>query len=93
LGLTLEGDRLRFAPCLPPAWNEFAVRYRYRETYYEIVVRRAESASDDDHDAARVIIDGALQEGAFAFLVDDQQEHRIDVHVASRRPVPQMSVA
>jgi cyclic beta-1,2-glucan synthetase len=93
LGITLEGDRLRFAPCLPPTWNEFAVRYRYRETYYEIVIRRAESASDDEHDAARVIFDGALQEGTFAFLVDDQQEHRIDVHVASRRPVPQMSFA
>ena len=32
-GLNLEGNRLRLAPCLPPAWNEFAMRYRYRETY------------------------------------------------------------
>ena len=74
-------------------WNEFAVRYRYRETYYDIVVQRTEKVSDDDADAARVTVDGALQEGAFALLVDDQQEHRVDVHVASRRPVPQMSFA
>ena len=93
LGLMLEGDRLRFAPCLPPTWNEFAVRYRYRETYYEIVVRRTEMMGDEDSDAARVTIDGVLQEGAFAFLVDDQQEHRVDVHVASRRSVSQMSFA
>jgi len=93
LGLTLEGDRLRFAPCLPPTWNEFAVRYRYRETYYEIVVRRTEMMGDEDSDAARVTIDGVLQEGAFAFLVDDQLEHRVDVCVASRRSVSQMSFA
>ena len=32
LGLNLEVDRLRFAPCLPPEWNELALHYRYRET-------------------------------------------------------------
>ncbi len=38
LGLNLEADRLRLAPCLPPEWNEFSLRYRYRETQYHIVV-------------------------------------------------------
>jgi cyclic beta-1,2-glucan synthetase len=89
LGLTLEGDRLRFAPCLPPEWNEFSVRYRYRETYYEIVVRRTKGVSDGGSGAARVTLDGALQEGAFAFLVDDRKEHHVDVHVAATRPVSQ----
>ncbi len=93
LGVTLEGDRLRFTPCLPPQWNEFALRYRYRETYYDIVIQRTEKVSDDDVDAARVTVDGASQEGAFALLVDDQQEHRVVVHIASRRPVPQMNFA
>ena len=46
LGLNLEADRLRLAPCLPPEWNGFSVRYRYRETLYHIVVSRSESAGD-----------------------------------------------
>ena len=33
LGLKLEVDRLRFAPCLPAEWKSFKVHYRYRETF------------------------------------------------------------
>jgi cellobiose phosphorylase len=33
LGLRLEAERLRFAPCLPSHWNGFTLRYRYRETF------------------------------------------------------------
>src|SRR5947199_10224873 len=40
LGLTLHVDRLYLAPCLPPDWKEFALRYRHGKTYYDIVVRR-----------------------------------------------------
>ena len=40
LGLTLEGDKLRLAPCLPANWPGFKLRYRYRDTLYRIVVMR-----------------------------------------------------
>jgi cellobiose phosphorylase len=91
LGLKLEVDRLRFAPCLPPEWNRFALRYRYRETYYDIAVRRTDMEGGEELDAATVIVDGVAQEGAFILLADDRQEHRVDVRVPSRCPVPQMS--
>src|SRR5437764_8733658 len=42
LGVQLEVDRLRFAPCLPLEWHQFSLRYRYHETYYHILVRRSE---------------------------------------------------
>ncbi|HEX5102885.1 MAG TPA: cyclic beta 1-2 glucan synthetase, partial [Pirellulaceae bacterium] len=32
LGLHLQVDKLRFAPCLPDDWTEFKIHYRYRET-------------------------------------------------------------
>ena len=32
LGLRLEGDKLRLAPCLPASWPGFKLRYRYRDT-------------------------------------------------------------
>ena len=38
LGLRLEVDKLRFAPCLPPEWKVFKLHYRYRETVYHIAV-------------------------------------------------------
>ena len=38
LGLRLEVDKLRVAPCLPADWKGFTLHYRYRETVYHITV-------------------------------------------------------
>jgi cellobiose phosphorylase len=93
LGLQLEVDRLRLAPCLPLLWNGFSLRYRYRETYYHIAVRRAEVKGGEELEAASVMVDGVAQEGAIVLLADDRQEHRVEVRVASRCPVPERSAA
>jgi cellobiose phosphorylase len=93
LGLRLEVDRLHFAPCLPPEWNEFALRYRFRETYYHVVVRRTAVEGDEELDAVSVIVDGIAQAGNAVLLADDGQEHRVEVRVPSRCPVPQMTSA
>jgi cyclic beta-1,2-glucan synthetase len=92
LGLNLEADRLRFAPCLPPTWNEFALHYRYRETCYRINVRRIEAEGDEELAAPSVMVDGVAQGGNFIVLADDRQEHHVEMRVPSRSPVPQMSV-
>ena len=92
LGLNLEVDRLRFAPCLPPEWNELALRYRYRETYYHIVVRRIETEGDAAMATVSVTVDGVPQPGNFVVLADDCQEHHVEVRIRSGRQVPQMSV-
>jgi len=93
LGLRLEVDRLRFAPCLPAEWNEFKLHYRYGETHYHIAVRRIEVEGSEDFDAARITVDGVAQEGQFVPLADDRKEHQVEVRVASRSQVPQMSSA
>ena len=93
LGVNLEVDRLRFAPCLPPEWNEFTMRYRYRDTSYHISVQRTGVLGDEELDAASVTVDGVAQEGNFLLLADDRQEHRVEVRLAARYPVPQMIVA
>jgi len=89
LGLSLEADRLRFAPCLPLEWNEFTIRYRYRETSYHISVQRAKVEADEDLEGTTVMVDGVAQEGNFLLLADDRQEHRVEVRVAARHPAPQ----
>ena len=78
LGLTLEVDRLRFAPSMPPDWNEFSIRYRYRETYYTIVVYRG-GASDGQ---VRVSLDESEQPDASISLIDDQVPHSVRVTIA-----------
>jgi cellobiose phosphorylase len=92
LGLRLEADRLHFAPCLPAKWKEFKVRYRYRETYYHITVWQAAGEGDEEIDTSSVTMDGATQDRKFIVLVDDRQEHRVDVRVGSRDPVTPMRI-
>jgi cellobiose phosphorylase len=93
LGLNVEADRLRFAPCLPPEWNAFTLRYRYRETYYHIAVRRTDVEGNGELAAVRVTVDGVAQDGNLIRLADDRQEHRVEVNVESRHPIPKMSPA
>jgi cellobiose phosphorylase len=93
LGLTLEADRLRFAPCLPPEWDEFTMRYRYRETSYHISVRRTEVEGGENIEGATVTVDGVAQEGPFVPLADDKQVHRVEVRVAATHRAPQSILA
>ena len=76
LGLRLEVDKLGFVPCLPQDWESFKVHYRYRETVYHITVLQVRDGS-----AASVTVDGAEQPDKTIPLVDDRQEHFVDVRI------------
>ena len=75
LGLRLEVDKLRFTPCLPADWPGFTMHYRYRETVYHITVQRP-PAEDGE---TRVTVDGVDQPDKTIPLVDDHQEHYVEV--------------
>jgi cellobiose phosphorylase len=77
LGLHLEVDCLRFAPCLPKEWPGFKIHYRYRETLYHIEVRNGGRGTI----ASRVIADGQEMSDGVIHLVDDRQAHHIEVDV------------
>ena len=61
LGITRDGSRLRFAPCLPASWPGFRIDYRRGEAVYEIAVTRAAHGGDGGADI-RVTIDGVVQQ-------------------------------
>jgi len=77
LGLKLEVDKLRFAPCLPADWETFKLHYRYRETVYHITVLQTH-ASDNK---TRVTVDGVEQQDEAVPLVDDRLEHAVEVRI------------
>jgi cyclic beta-1,2-glucan synthetase len=83
LGLTLDGDRLRFSPCLPADWKGFKVYYRYRETVYEIDVRQ----HTGDEGRTTVTVDGVPQSDHAIPLVDDHRDHAVGI-VSIRSPIP-----
>ena len=74
LGLRLEGDRLRLAPCLPADWETFKIHYRYRETVYHIVVAQTDAEM-------RLTVDGVERPDGAIPLVDDRRDHFVEVSV------------
>ncbi|MDO9288319.1 MAG: hypothetical protein Q7T83_05970, partial [Thermodesulfovibrionales bacterium] len=70
-------DKLRFEPCLPSDWESFKVHYRYRETLYHITVRQTPVGRGE----ASVTVDGVEQPDKAIPLVDDRQEHMVEVRI------------
>jgi len=77
LGLRLEVDKLRFAPCLPADWKAFKVHYRYRETVYHISVLQTRGGNGE----TSVTVDGVERPDRAIPLVDDRQEHSVEVRI------------
>jgi cellobiose phosphorylase len=75
LGLRLEVDKLHFAPCFPADWSGFKVHYRFRESVYHITVL----LSPDLDGELTVTTDGISQEDKTVKLVNDLQEHFVEL--------------
>jgi cellobiose phosphorylase len=84
LGLTLEVDRLRLAPCLPADWKAFKVRYRFRETVFHISVQQTPAGGA----GTRVTVDGVARHEDGIPLVDDRRDHSVEVRIPAPDPVP-----
>jgi cyclic beta-1,2-glucan synthetase len=81
LGFTKIGDTLRIEPCVPRNWREFAIRYRFGRTTYEILVRNPALLRQR---GSRVTLDGTLFRTNTIPLVDDGVVHSVVVDVAAR---------
>ena len=78
LGFRLRGASLVIDPCIPRAWRQFSVTFRYHSARYEIEV---DNPSGVTRGVARVEVDGApvpLGPGGLA-LADDGATHRVRV--------------
>jgi len=73
LGLRMSAGQLLFEPGLPAKWTSFKIRYRFRETFYHITVRRGGAKG------LRVLVDGVEQRPPAVTLVDDRRDHVVDV--------------
>ncbi len=81
LGLRLEVDTLRLAPCIPAHWKAFTVHYRYRGTVYHIGVLRTGAGNGEPG----VTVDGVERHDKAIPLVDDRQEHSVEVRIPAAR--------
>ena len=89
LGLHLEAEKLRFKPCLPAHWSSFKIHYRFRETQYHITVVQGPATAEGTADEISVTVDGTVSRDGAVPLVDDHEEHTVEVRIGSTRaPAP-----
>ncbi|OIQ88179.1 N,N'-diacetylchitobiose phosphorylase [mine drainage metagenome] len=89
LGLHLEIDHLRIAPCIPADWESYKIHYRYRDTVYHITIRCAGAKLGQ---VIRVKVDGIVIKGVGTDgimrtqdripLVDDHKEHNVELDLS-----------
>jgi cellobiose phosphorylase len=76
LGLKKTGDTLTMAPCIPEKWNEYSVRYRFKETMYLIRVRNPAAVQSG---VLQISLDGIALADPKIPLVNDQAWHHVDI--------------
>lgn len=71
LGLSRQGDKLRFRPQIPTNWPGFTMVYRYGRSEYHITVKRSKS------NERGLTLDGELVSGDEVQLVDNGRLHEV----------------
>jgi cellobiose phosphorylase len=74
LGLRRRGPRFAIVPCIPGSWDRFVVRWRHRQTLYEITV---ENPSRRNRGVKEAQLDGAPVDHRAIPLVDDGGVHYV----------------
>jgi len=80
LGLHVKVNILTFNPCIPAEWEHFKIHYRFRETVYHLDFHQMKPGGE-----IRVVVDGAAREDRSVTLIDDGQEHGVEIAIGSDR--------
>jgi cyclic beta-1,2-glucan synthetase len=76
LGISRIGNALKINPCIPRDWPGFKVNYRFGATHYTIHV---ENPKKGNRGIQQIMLDGNLLPGNSIPLVDDSQQHTVQV--------------
>ena len=76
LGMSRDGTRLVFSPCIPREWREYTMHYRYGNSTYNITVKNPNGANTG---VSKVILDGYVCPEGHVMLTDDGKQHYVEV--------------
>ncbi|MBP9926129.1 MAG: cyclic beta 1-2 glucan synthetase [Cyclobacteriaceae bacterium] len=74
LGVEQQGDKLKVNPCIPEEWKSFKVRFRYKETVYDIEVTQTKTAEE-----MSITVDDVKQKENWIPLMDDGVAHHVQI--------------
>jgi len=77
LGLHRDGDKLILNPRPPRHWPSFKIHYRFRETFYHIVINNGGTGAT----IASLRVDGAEQQDPFVPLNNDGVHHEVIIQL------------
>ena len=77
LGLKVENNQMHFTPCLPDHWDSFKIHYRHKESTYHIEVTQSHPRTGRMH----IVVDGLVQNSHAFTLINDKQEHWVEVTI------------
>ncbi|HCU08074.1 MAG TPA: glycosyl transferase [Clostridiales bacterium] len=78
LGLNKEGDKLILAPSFPGKWTAYEMKYKYKETLYQINVTNPDGIGNG---VLQMRVDGQIQADHTITLIDDKRTHQVEVRV------------
>jgi cellobiose phosphorylase len=80
LGMSVNMGNVSFDPCIPEGWKEFKISYLFHETLHRIIVRQTNESVGE----GSVTIDGLVRQDRTVRLVNDRQEHLIEVRIPTK---------
>jgi cellobiose phosphorylase len=82
LGFKKTGDTLFIDPVIPPTWDVYEIAYQFGATSYHIKVYNPTHIA---HNVQLVRLDGKILDPTTIPLVDDGQEHSVEVIMGDKK--------
>jgi cellobiose phosphorylase len=76
LGFNKRGETLFIDPCIPVEWNQYSLKYRYKNTVYSIKVKNPRNISKG---VKKISVDKKISAGNQINLIDDGKTHIVEV--------------
>lgn len=76
LGFMKHGSTISINPCIPGFWKEYSMRYKYKDTIYNIHVLNPDAVNTG---VKSISLDGNVLDGNSFPLTDDGKEHNVTV--------------
>ena len=58
LGLKIEEGYLKFEPCIPSNWTEYKIKYQWKESCYNIIIKNPNGKNTFEENTSKVILNG-----------------------------------
>ena len=58
LGLKIQEGYLKIEPCIPKDWKEYQIRYKYKESVYNIIVKNPNSKNSFENGVSKLNLNG-----------------------------------